>query len=458
MTPEAEQQVNEAPPPPADIPEVTNDGDKRRFVYNRPWMYEKQEQAFFNDARYSLTEASTKAGKTVAGIVWLFEQAFNGNRGENYWWVAPVFPQAEIAFTRMLAAYPREVIYQFKQTDMSITLLNGAVIKFKSGEKPDNLYGEDVYAAVVDEASRLREESWYALRSTVTATRGPIRFIGNVKGRKNWFYAMCRNAEKEEAQARLDNRAPSMTYHKIVAGDAVAAGVLEDKEIEGARRELPENIFRELYLAEAADDGGNPFGLSAIAACVQPISSKAPCYWGWDLAKSIDWSVGIALDEDGAVCRFVRFQKPWSATMEDILRNTKSVRALVDSTGVGDPILEMLQKHPGTRFEGYTFNQQSKQKLMEGLAVKIQQGEIAFPDGIIRNELDSFEYEYTRTGVRYSAPENMNLHDDCVMALALACMHSITLPPALKISPELLARAKMPSRYGRPRPKLDFRS
>ena len=32
--------------------------------------------------------------------------------------------------------------------------------------------------------------------------------------------------------------------------------------------------------------------------------------------------------------------------------------------------------------------------------------------------MESFEYEQTRTGVRYSAPEG--LHDDCVVALALA--------------------------------------
>ena len=43
---------------------------------------------------------------------------------------------------------------------------------------------------------------------------------------------------------------------------------------------------------------------------------------------------------------------------------------------------------------------------------------IRYPDGPIRAELDSFEYEYTRTGVRYSTMEG--LHDDCVMALALA--------------------------------------
>ena len=38
---------------------------------------------------------------------------------------------------------------------------------------------------------------------------------------------------------------------------------------------------------------------------------------------------------------------------------------------------------------------------------------IAVPD-----ELETFEYVYTRTGVRYSAPDG--LHDDCVCALALA--------------------------------------
>ena len=55
---------------------------------------------------------------------------------------------------------------------------------------------------------------------------------------------------------------------------------------------------------------------------------------------------------------------------------------------------------------------------MEGLAVAIQQGQITFPAGPIADELESFEYEYTRTGVKYSAPDG--LHDDCVIALALA--------------------------------------
>jgi hypothetical protein len=55
---------------------------------------------------------------------------------------------------------------------------------------------------------------------------------------------------------------------------------------------------------------------------------------------------------------------------------------------------------------------------MEGLSLAIQQRRITFPEGQIKDELEQFEFEYTRTGVRYSAP--VGLHDDCVCSLALA--------------------------------------
>jgi phage FluMu gp28-like protein len=321
--------------------------------------------------------------------------------------VAPVYPQAKIAFRRLKRALPRE-IYTANESDLFIRLVNHATIWFKTGENPDNLYGEDVYAAVIDEASRVKAEAWHAVRSTLTATNGPVRMIGNVKGRQNWFYQLARKAESGEQ---------GMSYHKLLAYDAVQAGVLSAEEVEDARRTLPEQVFRELYLAEPTDDGGNPFGLAAIRQCVGPLSAATPAAWGWDLAKSVDWTVGVALDAAGNACRFERFQKPWQDTIHHIRQATDGVQALVDSTGVGDPVLEALQ-HGKSNFEGFKFSQTSKQQLMEGLAVAIQRKEISFPEGPIAMELEQFEFEYTRTGVRYSAPEG--LHDDCVCALALA--------------------------------------
>lgn len=412
-------------------------GETRHITYTRPWLYPKQEHAIFyprdlwgTAARFSFIEAGTKTGKTVGCIAWLFEQALFGRKGQNYWWVAPVSQQAEIAFRRMKSAYPAGTFIA-NETKHTLTLVTiGTVIWFKSAEKPDNLFGEDVYAAVFDEASRGRQESWHALRSTLTATRGPCRFIGNVKGRKNWFYLLAHKAKEGE---------PGHAYFKIVALDAVAAGVLDAKEIEDAKRDLPEQVFKELYLAEPSDDGGNPFGLAAIASNISPLSSGVPVVWGWDLAKKRDWTVGIGLDQAGYVCRFERFQQPWDSTMTRILASTGRTPALVDSTGVGDPIVELLQKRAGTQFEGYHFTMQSKQKLMEGLAVAIQGHELTYPKGPIVDELDEFEFEYTRIGVRYTAPEGYN--DDCVCALALANMHRLTARRPMEISDAMLARA-----------------
>lgn len=384
--------------------------------YVRPPLYEKQLHALFHDRRYGLVEASTKAGKTVGCIAWLTEQAlFQGGPGKSFWWVAPVYNQTEIAYRRLKQGLTAGIASP-NETNKVLTLINGAMIWFKSADKPDGLYGEDVYAAVIDEASRVKADAFHAVRSTLTATRGKLRIIGNVKGRKNWFYDLARRAEAEMHQPDSN-----MHYAKLIAYDAIQAGVLAPEEVEDARRVLPEEVFRELYLAEPSDDGGNPFGLGAIARCImEGLSDGIPVCWGWDLAKQHDWTVGIALDAEGRVCRFVRFRKPWLETVQTIIEMTGGCQALIDSTGVGDPIVEALQRGnpPRYNFQGFKFTMSSKQQLMEGLAVGIQREELRFPDGSIRHELEAFEFEEARLGVRYSAPAGQ--HDDCVCALALA--------------------------------------
>jgi hypothetical protein len=402
----------------------------QHIQYQRPPLAQYQLDAIFCDERYALIEASTKSGKTAGCLVWLIEQALQGKSGQDFWWTAPVYPQARIAFRRLKAGLPRKA-YDANESDLVLTLVNGARITCKTGERPGHLFGEDVFGFVVDEASRTREEAWHALRSTLTATGGPVRLIGNVRGRKNWFYRMARRAESGERD---------MHYAKITAQDAVDAGILGADEIEDAQAQLPENVFRELYMAEASDDEGNPFGYSAIQDCIAPMSDEKPFCYGVDLAKSVDWTVLIGLDRQRCVCSFERFQKPWNETIAAIRGKVGATPALVDSTGVGDAVLEALQKGGQTNFEGFKFSSGSKQQLMEGLAVAIQKQEIRFPDGPIVNELESFEYKYTRTGVKYSAPPGM--HDDCVCSLALAVAKAgVTKPKVIIKMPNYFSQS-----------------
>lgn len=383
-----------------------------KVIYRRAPLYPAQMASFFGPERWSLTEGTTKAGKTAGLIVWLGEQAALGKADQNFWWVAPVAPVAAIAYRRMAKAIPY-ALRTTHDTLQRITLVNGAHIWFKSGEKPDNLYGEDVYAAAIDEGSRLREESWHAVRTTLSATKGKCRIIGNVKGRRNWFYRLCRKAESGAAR--------DSAYHKLTWRDAVAAGILDVAEVEDAKAQLPPAVFQELYEAEASDDTGCPFGLKAIKDCIGPMSRDPVTAWGWDFARKHDYCAGIGLDRLGRVAAFERFQMPWKQAIPLIRAKTNRLPALVDSTGIGDVILGVLTEGPGN-FEGYIFTPRSKQLLMESLAIDIQTGKAQFPDGPIANELETFEYEYTRTGVRYSAPEGM--FDDCVCGLALARWHA----------------------------------
>lgn len=380
-------------------------------------MYDKQEKAVFNDSRYSLVEASTKSGKTVSCLVWLIEQALlHGKTGYVYWWLAPTYSQSRIVFRRMKQWMPKEIVLRFNESELTATLINNTTIHFKTAEHPDSLFGEDVHALVIDEASRCREESFHACRSVVTATNGKIRMIGNVRGRKNWFYLLCRRAEQG-----LEN----YHYAKITAQDAIEGGVLDEEEIAEAKVSLPPTVFEELYNAKPSDSNQNPFGEQAIKKCIGEMSKNAPFVYGVDLAKSVDYTVIIALDQNGAVCFFERFQKSWNETRQRLIEVIGSVDCIIDSTGVGDPLTEDLQRVL-PRVEGFKFSSTSKQQLMELLSNKISTQQVTYPDNEIVNELLNFEYEFSRTGVRYSAPPG--LHDDAVMALALALRGQNNVP------------------------------
>ena len=395
-----------------------------KITYQRPFMYPYQTAILNSPARFTITLAATKCGKTASHIVWLFEQALKCKANQSVWWIAPTFSQAKVAFDRMKIQINDKRLFTVNDTNLIITLITGSKIQFKTGEKPDNLYGDDVYAFVFDEFTRAREAAWFALRSTITSTGGKGKFIGNAKSKKNWGNKLAMKAKSGED--------PNYEYHKITAYDAANAGMITKEgrpfieEIEAAKRDLPEYVFNELYLAEASEDGSNPFGLKFIEMCCHPTMSEREsiCY-GIDLARKVDWVSIIGLDKLGAVSYHNTFtKKSWQVTIDTIKMLPKKPMAM-DSTGVGDVVVSQVDGVQ-QQLEPYVFTQASKQVLMEGLAVGIQSRQIIIPDdgnpvtgtGRIRHQLEQFEVIYTRTGVKYSAPDGE--HDDDVCALALA--------------------------------------
>lgn len=306
----------------------------RTITYRRPWVYPAQEAALFCPERYGVIEASTKAGKTVGALIWLVEQAtLRGGQNRNYWWVAPLYAQARIAYRRLKAFLPRSMYYS-NDTEMTVTLLNGSVIWFKTARDPDALYGEDVFAAVIDEATRINADSWYAVRSTLTATKGPLRIIGNVKGTDNWAYALARKAQAGE---------PDWHYAKLTAWDAVDGGILSRDEVEDAKRTLPTDVFGELYLAEPSKRTrfftGQPEIVDAVPAGGRTVRA-------WDMAVTSpkpgtdpDWTVGVKITQHGGL-----------TYIEDVIRvreQADKITALFVRTAKADGCDQVVEEERG---------------------------------------------------------------------------------------------------------------
>lgn len=228
------------------------------IIIKKPNLTSYQKNFLYNDSRFTITEASTKVGKTFSHIWWIYEQAHAEWNKPNYnhWWVAPVYAQAKIAFNRMKAKVSKTGLYKINESNLIITTPIGTHIHFKSAEKPDNLFGEDVYSCVFDEAPRARPSAFYALRSTLTATGGKMKLIGNFGGIANWMHQLKEKAKNDKEYA----------YFKITAWDAVKEGILSESEILQAQKDLPLKVFKQLYLAEEQESDDQLCSYDAINA------------------------------------------------------------------------------------------------------------------------------------------------------------------------------------------------
>ena len=340
-------------------------------------------------------------GKSKLSVNLLCEQAIEGFPAGYFTPTYKLLKETYNDCSRLL-----EPITIKKNDQEFIQLVTGGIVDFWSLDNPMAGRSRKYKIAIVDEGAFVKKlwEAWTeAIRPTLTDLKGSAWFLSTPKG-KNDFYKLFMRGKQDE---------PNWASWQM---STYTNPFIDPAELNDAKADLPALAFSQEYMAEFNDNVANPFGLAFIQQCTYPLSTAPAICYGVDLAKSHDWTVIIGLDSNGQVCHFDRFQKDWRQTILTI-KSLPEIPIKIDSTGVGDPIAEELQQGRGN-VTAFRFSQTSKQQIMEGLAAAIQQRKITFPDGHIKDELENFEYEFTRTGVRYSSPSG--LHDDCVCALALA--------------------------------------
>jgi hypothetical protein len=368
---------------------------------NKP--HQAQQAVLDSAARFRVMMCGRRFGKSLISQDISIDQGVEGKRIA---YITPTYQLGKIFFTEILKLLPTEV-YKKNEADLVINFITGGSIRFFTGERLDQLRGLKFHLVIIDEASYIPdlEDGWQnSIRPTLTDYQGKAIFLSTPKG-KNYFYSLFlkgQNVEKDWESFKFT------TYDNPH---------IQRSEIDDARNQLPPAVFEQEYMANPMENAANPFGSIHIRQNIYPISTAPVHCYGVDLAKSVDWTVITGLDKAGNVCYFERFQKDWKQTKDSILMLDRSKPILIDSTGVGDAIVEDLQRDL-PYMEGFKFTSHSKQQLIEGLVQGVQQRKVTYPDGPIVSELEIFEYTFTSFGVRYSAPQGF--HDDCVVSLALA--------------------------------------
>ena len=373
-------------------------------------------QALVRDdpARFKVVACGRRWGKTELGKMALLETAIKGRK--RAWWLAPTALMASQVWRDLKATVRQLPGIAISESERRIDIGGGGMIAVRSAHHPDNLRGEGLDLAVLDEAAYMTPDLWpEVLRPMLTTTRGGALFLSTPFGR-NWFW--------DKYRLGLDDEAPEwMSFHFTTANNPM----IERDELASIRRQTTEHIWRTEYLAEFSDESGQVF--RGIRAAVIPGRVEAP-EAGHDYVAGVDWGrhhdYTVIAVIDATARRLVALDRfnniGWRlqrGRLKTIAAHWRTRLIWAEANSIGAPNIEALQED-GLPMRSFLTTSRSKSPLIEALALAIERGLLGLlDDPALLGELASFSLErLPGGGYRYGAPPGA--HDDTVIATALA--------------------------------------
>ena len=366
-------------------------------------------------AKYHVAAIGRQFGKSLMGMNLALYWMIN-HRPCKVLWVSPVYSQASKVHKELYAAIAQSGLVKNNNFSANeLELRNGSTIIFRSAERYDNIRGLTCDYGIIDESAFMKDDAWQEAIRPVFAVRGKkVLFISTPKG-KNWFHNLY----------QLGN-SPDYPNYVSYAGSSYDTPYIELEEIEDAKKTIAPNIFKQEYLAQFIDSGGEVF--SDIDRNTFPTYTPAngKVYCGIDLGKQEDYTVATFIDQQGKVIDIYRNNKQeWTTMIREILVLVRKYHAtvMVEVNSIGDVIYEQLKRqwqdtHP------FVTSSKTKNEIIEGLILDFNNAEVNIPSKELfpplYSELSVFTYEYNpkTRNIRYGHP--VGLHDDTVISLAIA--------------------------------------
>lgn len=383
--------------------------------------YPEQAEVLQSDARFRVVAAGRRSGKTIMAAVETVRRAVNGPTDWHGYWVGAEHRHADTAYTLVDKALPEALVARRNQSPpRTIELVEsiGGTIEFHTASG-GALVSIGLDWVVCDEAGKkFPERAWTEeLRPALSDRQGAAMFISTPGGR-DWFHRRYERGRNPDHPDWASWRWPTYRNPHV-----------EDAEIDAAKDELPERIFKQEYLAEFIDETGGVFtGLDEQLFTgdydlpLDPEDATPPFSIGVDLARIEDHRVTIILDMDGRVVYYDRAQgEAWPQIrhgIERVFERYSPGVVSIDATQ-GNSMFADLERD-GVNLRIVKSSMPWKNAMVETLMARIENGDLTAPEiPQLRTEMELYEYEITRAGnVRYDHPEGE--HDDTIDALILA--------------------------------------
>lgn len=345
--------------------------------------------------------------------------------GVHLWYVTPYYKQtSEIFLNKLLPRImpggrsdPR-VFASINRSSYSIRFRNGNVWSFQSAENFQGVRGATLTHLICDEYAYFREGARTQVLDPMLAKRGELAIFCSTPKGKNDFY---------ELHKRCASGAPGwvefFSNYEETGDPRLLAFAAEQ------RRYIPDDIYRQEYLAEFIDGGGSVFRhIDRMFSLDNFAAPGARHFAGADLGATDDRTVVVILNERGEMVYFKRFEIAEQNDAELLIPALAEILSMFPRTeafveiNFNRAILDALRgRHRLTGAFAFNTTNQTKAEAVGTLIDAIDNALIAAPRiDVLRAELEN--YQVSTTSVQrhpsYSAPPGQ--HDDCVMALAFA--------------------------------------
>lgn len=309
---------------------------------------------------------------------------------------------------------PEQLIARRNEAELVVYFKNGSILQLKGADKPERLLGSGPYGVVLDEIDEMKRETWdRIIQPIIRANGGWTWFIGTPRGKQLLF----------ELYQRGQTGNPEWYSSRLRASES---GIIPADQLYNARQTMTQALYNQEMETEFLEGEGSVFrGVREVLTAVPHKEILGQLYvMGVDLAKVQDYTVIVVYSRaTNAQVYQDRFQTiEWPFQKQRIIAIAKKYNnalTVLDSTGLGDPISDDLQR-AGLAVEPYKFTEGSKKDLIEKLSIWIEQKHIRMLNTEeTRFEFDNFSYEIGPTGkIRYGARQGF--HDDIIIAQALA--------------------------------------